>query len=193
MRGAYIHVEPRRHLIHDSKAETDRSFDDAVQYLLKQRTPIATQTKVASAQVSESVSGSGPWTADVMLATHNTQSVMRALVDFEEAQKNSPNSADVHPAVYARTHGVQRLLFAQLMGMADEVSMDLVERTARNRPTDKLSLPTLGVYKYSVWGSMSECLLYMLRRAEENRDAAARSRETASAILRELVRRLGFH
>ncbi|KAK3202908.1 hypothetical protein GRF29_154g1157102 [Pseudopithomyces chartarum] len=97
VRGAYIYVEPNRGgLIHDTKPDTDSAYDQAVDMLLRG---------------TRSDADSKPWTAEVMLATHNTQSVDKAMALYKERDhKGQP---------------VQKLVFAQLMGMADEISMKL--------------------------------------------------------------------
>lgn len=165
VRGAYIYVEPdRAGLIQDTKPDTDHAYDAAVDMLLRD-----THTTPKH-----------PWTAEVMLATHNTQSVDTAMSLF----RSRP----------AGEQPVQKLVFAQLMGMADEISMKLASEIksmgagagAGAKGSD------VSVYKYSVWGSLEDCLLYMLRRAEENQDAAARSRITAGLMLSEIGNRLAF-
>lgn len=163
VRGAYIYVEPNRGgLIHDTKPDTDSAYDQAVDMLLRG---------------TRSDADSKPWTAEVMLATHNTQSVDKAMALYKERDhKGQP---------------VQKLVFAQLMGMADEISMKLA-RDIKGMEGEAKNGSEVSVYKYSVWGSLEDCLLYMLRRAEENQDAAARSRVTAGLMAREIVSRLAF-
>lgn len=184
VRGAYLHVDKNRHLIHGSKSETDEAFDNAVAHLLRGDRAQTVAQSDSAVHHSGASDRSLSWRADLMLATHNTRSVDRALTRFEALQVEGSSSSN--------THGVQHLFFAQLMGMADEISLDLVKRTASFKSNDGTGYPKVGVYKYSVWGSLSECLLYMLRRAEENRDAVVRSRETAAATLRELFRRMRY-
>lgn len=163
VRGAYIYVEPdRAGIIQDTKPDTDAAYDEAVDMLLR----------------GTHRTSSNPWTAEVMLATHNTQSVNTAMSLF----RSRPASTQ---------QPVQKLVFAQLMGMADEISMKLAsDIKALSAESNKGS--DVSVYKYSVWGSLEDCLLYMLRRAEENQDAAARSRVTASLMLREIGNRVAF-
>jgi proline dehydrogenase len=93
---------------------------------------------------------------DTVVATHNKESVdiARRIVP----QRNN------------------RLVFAQLMGMADELSQELVGAGER-------------VVKYAVWGETGECVKYLLRRAEENLDAVGRSRENWTATVEELKKR----
>ena len=167
VRGAYIYVEPNRGgLIHDTKPNTDNAYDQAVDMLIR-GTPITTPSSKETK----------PWKAEVMLATHNTQSVEKAMSLYRERSHTG--------------QPVQKLVFAQLMGMADEISMklakDIKAMKAEAQPGSDVS-----VYKYSVWGSLEDCLLYMLRRAEENQDAAARSRVTAGLMLKEIGSRLAF-
>lgn len=166
--------------MHDTKEATDNCFDKAVDMLLR-------STK-ASTQ-----SGKRPWTAEVMLASHNTRSVDKALALYG-AHKNLPGAQ------------VQKLVFAQLMGMADEISMKLARENTCVKATESTSSidnlvekkelqrndKGVSVYKYTVWGSFEDCLLYMLRRAEENQDAVARSRVTAGLMVKELAHRMMF-
>lgn len=174
VRGAYLHVESDPSALHTSKQNTDDCYDNSVKFLLGGDIGIADMDTASTR----------PWNADIVLATHNDVSVKKAL-DLWKAGgtlRKTPN---------ANGGTVQSLSFAQLMGMADEVSLGLV--TQRQELTaelvDKASLPEVGVYKYTIWGSFEECLLYMLRRAEENRDAVARTRGTALEVLREVWKR----
>ena len=137
VRGAYLGSDPRD-LIHDTKAETDRAYDEAAALLI----------------------GKG---VDTVVASHNRASVERALG-------------------LKRALGLERgggeLVFAQLMGMADGLSLSLVGRAK--------------VVKYAVWGSTEECVKYLLRRAEENRDGLGRSEEGWRVVVGELRRRWGL-
>jgi len=45
-------------------------------------------------------------------------------------------------------------------------------------------------YKYLVWGTTGECMKYLLRRAQENRDAVERTLEGRNAMAAELLRRM---
>lgn len=174
VRGAYLHTELDQQSLHISKQRTDDAYDDAVRFLLRK----------------ESNSG---WKADVMLATHNARSVRQAFDLYTSNYMTSKEIDRSSPQICGMT-------FAQLMGMADEVSMELVnqiEQAKKRDLTKQLTevdstnmYPRLGVYKYTAWGSLRDCLLYILRRAEENKDAAARTQDTAFAILRELRSRV---
>jgi proline dehydrogenase len=170
VRGAYLHTELDKQSLHVSKQQTDSAYDATVRFLLQQEKAV-------------------PWKADIMLATHNAQSVSKAFDLFTRTQIASSQTGLPEPHV-------RGLTFSQLMGMADEVSMDLVNRigiakkeasTRHLTEADETNMyPRLGVYKYTAWGSLRDCLLYILRRAEENKDAVARTQDTAFAVMREL-------
>ena len=176
VRGAYIHTEPNPTMIHTSKENTDNCYDDAVKYLFGQ--------KISGHEPQISQEGK-PWNAEVMLATHNLASVQKALSLWR-------NSDGLKDSPHQNGGMVQSLSFAQLMGMADEVSLELVSKIKEHnlqQAQEKAALPEIGVYKYTIWGSFEECLLYMLRRAEENQDAVARTRSTAWEVGKEIGRR----
>lgn len=153
VRGAYINTDPR-HLINDTKADTDEMYDSLTRSLL-------TRTW------DEPLHGSGPFPETaVVLASHNADSIRlgRELVE----RGLSKGECD----------------FAQLMGMADEVSCTLLPGGAGP------GSPGVRAFKYLVWGSTGDCMKYLLRRAYENRDAVARTKEGRDAMGRELVRRV---
>jgi proline dehydrogenase len=72
--------------------------------------------------------------------------------------------------------------------MADEVSCELVQAGKSAEGNVKVDVPK--AYKYLVWGTTGECMKYLLRRAQENRDAVERTREGRDAMAGELVRRV---
>jgi hypothetical protein len=177
VRGAYLYVElDRNSIIHRTKDATDNSYDKALDYLL------AGKSKIESASIK-------PWTAEVMLATHNSRSVHKAFAMFQEKNK-APIGTQTNSVAVCEGK-VQSMVFAQLMGMADEISMKLAKEIKQAGAAGVME-PGLGVYKYTVWGSFEDCLLYMLRRAEENQDAVTRSRETALVMVKEICHRLLF-
>lgn len=71
--------------------------------------------------------------------------------------------------------------FGQLHGMSDEVSFSLLALKDKNGDPE--------VYKCSTWGTMGECLAYLLRRAIENRDAVLRTTDEYDALKNEVKRR----
>jgi proline dehydrogenase len=154
VRGAYLGSDPR-HLIHDTKDDTDAAYDGIAGAILRRKWsgPLAGET------------GTFP-EVNMVLASHNAETVSKARRILEAGE--------------ARTE----VAFAQLLGMADEVSCELLHGglgRAIERPR---------AYKYVVWGSTGECMKYLLRRAQENRDAVARTRSGRDAMAAETWRRL---
>lgn len=109
---------------------------------------------------------------DLFLASHNSASLFAA-------QKTHQSRA---------VHGLPtvRLDFGQLQGMSDTLSLGLIQ--------GKVEGPGVApnVYKCSTWGTMRECLAYLMRRAAENKDAVTRTTDEYAALKREVWRRLGF-
>ncbi|PHH69418.1 hypothetical protein CDD80_6746 [Ophiocordyceps camponoti-rufipedis] len=141
-----------REIFHDTKAETDACYD-------------ALAAAVLTRRWTDTVRGEGPFPpAHLVLATHNADSVRQARAICVSGQARS---------------GVA---FAQLQGMADEVSCELVDDSRGSAPAS--------VYKYMVWGTTGECIKYLLRRAQENRDAVERTRSGRDAMWAEVVRRI---
>jgi hypothetical protein len=166
VRGAYLGSDPR-HLFWSTKEETDRAYDGIAEALIRRRYgnilgPARGQAGAAFPRV------------DVVLASHNLDSVTKALAWRREQP--------------ARAEERMGLVYGQLMGMADHVSCGLVQAGKVWPDDDAADVPR--VYKYAVWGSVGECLKYLLRRAEENRDALARTEEGRLALRAELGRRL---
>jgi len=160
VRGAYLGSDPR-HLIHDTKADTDSAYDSIAEALMKQqwKTPL---------QPSSSDRTSSPFpNVALVLATHNRESVLKGRTLLSEG-------------------GIKTdVAFAQLQGMADEVSCELL--TAGN---EEANVERPRAYKYLVWGTTGECMKYLLRRAHENRDAVQRTRSGRDAMRTELLRRV---
>ena len=170
VRGAYMNSEPRS-LFWESKEHTDRAYDGIAESLIKRQWNNILQSPDGSRDYPH---------IGIVLATHNRASVKKALKAQEESQSSGHDSVDV-------SHG-------QLMGMADEVSFDLVLRNNVNRIVDRHGTGEQGphTYKYVVWGSVGECLKYLVRRAEENRDAVTRAKESRASLKEELLSRIGF-
>ena len=171
VRGAYMASDPR-HLFWASKEETDRIFDGIAEDLILRRWESASKTIEPS---SRRLSNPFP-RISLILASHNRESMRKAL-SIRQVQAHT---------------GEERidLAYSQLMGMADNVSCELVvagQHSRRNEPA-KTEIPK--VYKYVVWGTIRECLNYLIRRAQENRDALGRAKEDRCALGRELRRRL---
>lgn len=151
VRGAYINTDPR-HLIHDTKEDTDRAFDKAALMLASQHIDNPSAPKVG-----------------LVLASHNKESTENMRELRKEQIRNGLPLADV--------------VYSQLFGMADELSLSLTQ--------DKPDLDEENrVFKYVVWGTTEECMMYLLRRAEENRDAVERSTLSQQALWEEFRGRI---
>lgn len=164
VRGAYINSDPR-HLFHDTVEGTHACYDGIA-------------ASVLTRQWNSTVEGDGAYPpASIVLATHNAESVRRARAICDAGLARSP------------------IAFAQLQGMADEVSCELVEASSQRQrgPTSVTSAMStaavLPAYKYLVWGTTGECMKYLLRRAQENKDAVGRTRSGRDAMFGELIRR----
>ncbi|OAA55273.1 Proline oxidase [Niveomyces insectorum RCEF 264] len=172
VRGAYLGSDPR-HLIHDTKADTDAAYDGIAEAILRRewRSPLEHPT-----------GGGGTFpNVQLVLASHNAESVRRAR------------------AVMAAAATTVDVAFGQLQGMADEISCQLVsekkETQAAKAATTAAAAagaaaPPIQVYKYLVWGSTGECMKYLLRRARENQDAVQRTKHSQRAMWNEVVRRV---
>jgi len=87
------------------------------------------------------------------------------------------------------------LVYGQLMGMADHVSCALIQKAqlVKENTDDKASAgDEPQAFKYIVWGTVGECTKYLLRRAQENKDAVQRTVEGRKALSKELGRRMGL-
>ncbi|KAM0424392.1 hypothetical protein ACHAPT_010312 [Fusarium lateritium] len=165
VRGAYIENEVRA-LIHDTKEDTDQSYNDIADMLISRKLP----------QVEGSKRLQFPASA-LMLATHNAASAERAIATHHQ------RVADGRP--------LTRLECGQINGMADELSCALVEsceRRVSGPVTEKGLAP--GVFKYVPWGTVSECMGYLYRRAVENKGAVERTQHMVDALKQELRRRI---
>ncbi|XP_062201372.1 proline dehydrogenase 2, mitochondrial-like isoform X2 [Phragmites australis] len=100
--------------------------------------------------------------ASVMLATHNVESGQLAAARAQEL---------------GIAKGDQNLQFAQLMGMADGLSLSL-----RNAGFQ--------VSKYLPYGPVDQIIPYLIRRAEENRGLLSSSSFDRQLLRKELVRRV---
>lgn len=161
VRGAYINSEPR-HLIHDTKEKTDQMYNSIIESLLKRDATNLKENRSGKKMFPET---------ELFLGTHNGHSAKLA------HQIHSSRVVSGLPTI--------RVQYGQLLGMADDVSGELVQMASSKHPE-------LGpdVYKCLSWGSVGECVSYLMRRAVENRDAVSRTQDAHSAIIREIKRRL---
>ncbi|KAM3420850.1 Proline dehydrogenase [Cercospora zeina] len=170
VRGAYI-LHDIRSRIHNTKADTDASYDGIVQSLLTQ-----------------SYDDIGPENfpkVRTFLAGHNAESIQRA--------------TKLHKDLVLQGAKPNTLEFGQLYGMADHVSGELLLRveaireaakdlTAEEAAIQKQVAPR--VFKCVHWGSVRECLHFLTRRAAENQGSSDRLRDGLLEARRELWARL---
>lgn len=166
VRGAYI-ANDQRSLIHDTKSDTDHSYNSIVKDLMQGTLAGFSQDKFPFMRL--------------FLAGHNSYSVEQALKLGHKLA--ATGDLKVNPE------------FGQLQGMADDVGCEIIhfrETVCDNKPQGINELNTFSpqVFKCLTWGSIQECIQYLVRRAIENSAAVDRMRATATASKQELYRRL---
>lgn len=164
VRGAYISSDVRAR-IHDTKADTDASYDGIVEDLLRGRVGGIPAHAFPRMQL--------------FLAGHNTASVAKACALVRDLQEQG------------RLKTIPE--FGQLQGMADQLGCELLqygEDVARDCEASGRPFVVPKVYKCLHWGSVRECMQYLVRRAVENRGATGAVKEGMPALARELGRRV---
>ncbi|CAK9441455.1 uncharacterized protein LODBEIA_P53230 [Lodderomyces beijingensis] len=137
VRGAYIHSEKNRSVvIHKTKEDTDNNYNAGISYCIDS---ILEQNSNANA--NESTIG------HLVVASHNADSLRLA-------------SSKVYNNTTAQNKNKNNVVLGQLLGMADDVTYDLIKNHKINN-----------VIKYVPWGPPLETKQYLLRRLEENGDA----------------------
>ena len=174
VRGAYLGSDPP-HLFWSTKEETDRAFDEMADAVMRRE---YNSMLKPMPHLDRNETSHFP-RVSLVLASHNHVSVKKAMNVRQEQTDSGQEKID--------------MAYAQLMGMADEVSCDLVLAAKQKKG---LALHEMGdpeepkAYKYFVWGTISECLKYLVRRAEENKQAVVRAREGSRALRSELIARV---
>ncbi|KAJ5110113.1 hypothetical protein N7532_002758 [Penicillium argentinense] len=149
-----------RGLINDTKADTDDSFNTTAEGIIR-------------CQFGTFGSEKRPFPpVELFIATHNNESAMKA-----DALITEQLSAGKTPP---------KVQYGQLLGMADGVSCRLLqlgmEDNTRQEPPE--------VFKCLSWGTIGDCLSYLMRRAVENRDAVGRTKEESLQLRQEVFRRI---
>ncbi|RAH86111.1 FAD-linked oxidoreductase [Aspergillus japonicus CBS 114.51] len=166
VRGAYLKTEPRQ-LIWDVKEDTDACYDGVVEALLTRR--YNAMLRPASEKHTEQLPP-----LNVIIATHNRDSVRKA------------HAIRMKQAATGESQGVD-LSYAQLQGMADEVSCELLQGFPGGEGAAAPESPN--VYKLLTWGTVKECMGFLMRRAVENTEAVGRTKQSQEAMMGELRRR----
>ncbi|KAI4680041.1 uncharacterized protein J4E88_005932 [Alternaria novae-zelandiae] len=152
-------LSDNRSLIHDTKEDTDNAYNTIAQGALRQQ--------IGSFGASGSSARRFP-SVNLFLASHNRESVLSA---HKLHRQRSEAGLPTVPVAYGQLHG-----------MSDEVSFSLLaEKGAGGKAPE--------VLKCTTWGSMGECVGYLLRRAVENRDAVLRTKDEFTALKKEVRRR----
>lgn len=170
VRGAYLASDPRDR-IWETKTQTDNAYNEIAQSLIQRKYSGALKAPEHGDKTFPSV--------NLVLAGHNSESVSKARAIRDEQVRLGEPRID--------------MVYGQLMGMADNISCALVQAGKRTQDTDtahKVDVPK--AFKYLVWGTVGECTKYLLRRAEENRDAVSRTEESRRALGMELSARAGL-
>ena len=107
---------------------------------------------------------SGERKVEMMLASHNEQSIEKAIQVMDEL--------DIDPQA-------STICFAQLFGMKDNLSYNLGQNGFRS-------------YKYVPYGLVGEVMPYLVRRARENSAIAGGAGKELTMVREELKRRMGF-
>ncbi|MCJ1288338.1 proline dehydrogenase [Xylographa opegraphella] len=171
VRGAYLGSDPR-HLFWSEKEDTDKAYNEIAESLIQRR--FNNLLKPLQGKESREFPD-----VNLVLASHNLKSVKQAMSIRKE--QLALDQKRIH------------MTYGQLMGMADHVSCELIlarklAHDLQQPPYEKRDTPM--VHKYLVWGTVGECLKYLLRRAQENRDAVVRTEDARLELRKELVRRL---
>ncbi|KAI1488682.1 FAD-linked oxidoreductase-like protein [Biscogniauxia mediterranea] len=169
VRGAYISSDIRER-IHDTKAETDASYNGIAHDLLTRSFDGITRDNFPKIQL--------------FLAGHNADSIRKA--------------AQLHRDLTLKGLNPGELEFGQLHGMADHVSGELIAYIEGLKQSEGPSgkQVALGreavprVYKCATWGTVRECLTFLTRRAVENQGAAERLQDGLLEAKRELKARI---
>ena len=164
VRGAYIANETRSR-IHDTKKDTDDNYNGIVESLLCREFPDG-----------NAISGRFP-NVDLFVASHNVYSIRRAYALHSQRVKDGQPTIPVE--------------YAQLMGMADDLSCELLDQRMEDLQSsdERIRAVAPKVFKCLNWGSVTELVQNLYRRAVENTDAVQRTKNMATALRGELYRR----
>ena len=171
VRGAYMGSDPR-YLFWSQKEDTDKAYNGIAEALVCRR--YCGILKPVGEQVAQHFPD-----VNLVLATHNLETVKKTMA--------------IRKAQLERGEERIHLIFGQIQGMADNVSCELIYAGKLNQKlsqTEGKGAEIPQAYKYLVWGTVGECMKYLLRRGEENRDAVSRTKDSRLALRSELGRRL---
>ncbi|KNG86571.1 proline oxidase Put1 [Aspergillus nomiae NRRL 13137] len=159
---AYLKSTPENLLSHLNIAENEDDSYNAIAagILRRQYGPFGVERQFPS--------------SELFLATHNKDSALAA--------------DSLYKARLAAGQPTTKVQYGQLLGMADEVSCRLLQLHDDSSQAARKASPE--VYKCLSWGTLGDCLSYLLRRAVENRDAVGRTKQEYFALKTEVKRRI---
>lgn len=168
VRGAYMGSDPRE-LFWDTIEATHNCYDELTRCLIR-------RTYSGMLKPADGIEDFPQ--VELVIASHNAASVKKAqAIRDEQARMGQPRI---------------NLAYAQLMGMADHLSCELVQqskiRKSERTPTGDIA----EAYKYITWSSLGTCMKYLYRRAQENKDAVSRTAEARRALGKEIAVRMGL-
>jgi proline dehydrogenase len=167
VRGAYITTEERSE-IWETKEGTDANYNAIVNDIVRGKVKGMDRDKEKG--ITPKI-----W---LFAAGHNTESVCKAGATINELNEQGKPCPPVG--------------FAQLQGMADELSCGLLcerEEMLKTAHLEKgMMVPE--IHKCLSWGPVDECMGFLLRRTVENAGAADRIKEGTGVIRKELRRRM---
>ena len=166
VRGAYMSSDPPQ-IFWNSKKETDDAYNGIAEALVEKTWNSTLKAPRGNMEMPE---------VGFVLATHNSESVQKCMAIQRRQTQNGEKKIS--------------MAYGQLLGIAEDISCELVmadKVIPKAAPDQKSTGPS--AYQYCVWGSVGECLKYLIRRAEENRDAMGHAHRTRLALGRELRRR----
>jgi hypothetical protein len=168
VRGAYL-VSEKPGKTCSSKQETDDAYDAMTEATLRQHynSVLTSFSKDKDVKFPK---------AALVIASHNAVSIQKAqAIRSEQAKAGQPRI---------------ECTYAQLQGMADDISCELIMKAKEAETEEVADVPR--AMKYTTWGTVSQCLHYLYRRAAENQDAITRTVDTRKAMAKELMRRVGL-
>ena len=169
VRGAYLNSDPRE-LFWPTVEGTHQCYDGIAKAMMERKCNEVLRPHDQTTPDFPEV--------NLVLASHNAASVEKAReLRNQQAETGVPRI---------------RMAYGQLQGMADNVSTRLVQAAKQVKDAESSFVDVPKPYKYLVWGRMSECMKYLLRRAQENKDAVTRTVEARKALGKELARRCGL-
>lgn len=176
VRGAYIASDVRDR-IWDTKAQTDESYNSIARDLLCKNT---------AKGVFPGFQGQKFPDLRLFLAGHNSESIRLATAFVREL---TMAGKEVPPVQYGQLHGMADDVSCDLVGQHETAVENLEKHRGDSKYERELRAAPL-VYKCLNWGSVQECIHFLLRRAVENATAAERIKDGLPDLRAEFRRRL---